>query len=104
VAAPTGTTAEPDDFETAQLDALQGIRDELKKPKLKPAARAILTKAMNDTIKAIRMHRTVKPPQESEKEASAERVIAKLRRLASRAKSAEPASDDTDQEEASTGT
>ncbi len=78
-----GAGGKPDEFESAQRAALRRIKRDLR-AELSAQGRALLTKALNDTIKALRVHSLMKPPENTGNDAATERVVARLQRLASR--------------------
>lgn len=83
-----GIPAGFDDFETAQLKVYERIRLELEAGDHDARGLSALTKAMNDTIKAIRQHRVLSKAVEQEPEPKsqvAEMVLRRLQQL-SRAK------------------
>lgn len=70
-----------DDFETAQLKVYERIRLELEVGDHDARGLSALTKAMNDTIKAIRQHRVLSKTVEQEPEQKSQVAEMVLRRL-----------------------
>lgn len=122
LAAPRGLTNEPDEFESAQLEAIKLIDARLK-PKetgednekeglyrITPHELAVLIKTKNDTIKQLRHYRALRDASHADAEGSAgvvaENVKIKLRNLAEhRARAAkEKAPEAKAEPEAKTGT
>lgn len=101
------TAPATDDFEAAQMAAYERIKQEIQHGDHDARGLSQLVKAQNDTIKAIRLHRLAKgrPGVDDSDDGAADRVIAKLQRLAERKAPVLAVPDDTTIEtETDTGT